>query len=738
MSEVTLRVEGMHCASCVSSIEKGVEALPGVERVQVNLALGSATVRFEEQATNQGQIIDIIKSLGYTAQPGKLDIFKVNEEELASAKRQFMLAALLTFPLMSLAMFPMINGNNATAFSPAIDVFIQAALAGIILFYAGRSILFDALLQTKHLRSNMNTLIAIGTLTAFGWSLYSALTSDGHGHADLYFETAAMIVTLILLGRYLEARAKGRAGDSLRALMNLRPSTTTAVINGVEIEIDSSAAQPGMILLIKPGERIAADGVITDGNPVVDESMITGESVPVDKRLTDPVIGGSHNGNIPFAMRVTAGAEHSFLSTIIRTVSEAQSAKAPIQRLVDKVAGVFVPIVLGLAALTWLAWYLIAPESPMLIRSVIAILIVACPCALGLATPTAILAASGRAAREGIILRGGDVLEKLASIDILAIDKTGTLTQSRHEVVLCKTFGSFPLREFISIAASLENRSEHPLARSIVLYAKDQTIELRNIQRAETKPGYGVVGFLDDRKVIIGSRLFMESERIKFDVSIEFAEQEMAKGRTVIFVALDSEVIGLFSLSDQLRNDARELISSIRKRLRPIIMSGDNRKTVAGVAHSLGVSQFEAELSPSDKQLAIESLQKSGLKVAMVGDGINDSPALAAATVGIAMGSGTDVAKQTADVVIIRSELIAISRMFELADFSMKIIRQNLFWAFFYNILAIPLAAGVFYSSLGLTLSPVVAALAMSLSSVFVVTNSLRINTVELTPKMNT
>ena len=731
-TELTLKIDGMHCASCVNSIEKGVSDLPGVASCKVNLALSSAVVSYDTGRANQNKIIDKIKELGYGAAPGTPDILASNQKEEAAARRRFLVSLAFAVPLIAVAMWPMVAGQGLV--SHLWDGVAQAVLAGVILFWAGRSILADAFKQGRRFKANMNTLIAMGTLTAFGWSLYGLSAATLLAKAEpLYFDSAGMIITLILLGRYLEAHSKGKAGEAIKALLNLRPSNTVAIIDNVEVEIDVGSVRPEMVLLVKPGERIPADGDVIEGSPVIDESTLTGESMPVEKEEGEKVIGGSLNGNIPFKFKVTAAGEGSFLATIIRMVSEAQGKKAPIQKLADRVAAVFVPIVIGIALVTLGLWLLLDRSNPILIKSVISVLIIACPCALGLATPTAVLAGTGRAAREGVIIRGADILESLTKVDTVVFDKTGTLTYGELAVTEVRTFGRMAERELVSIVGSAESQSEHPLAGAIVHYMKTQQIEPVTVRNISARPGFGLQADLDGHRLLVGNRALMESEGVAFGQALTPAEQEMNKGRTVIFAALDTELVGLISVADKLRSDAREVVTKLRSSMsRVTMLSGDNRRTAEGVAGSVGLDSFEAEIRPDQKQVIVESYRKAGFKVAMVGDGINDAPALAAADVGVAIGSGTDVAVETADVVLVRPELSTLVKMFEVARSTLRIIKQNLFWAFFYNIAAIPLAAGLFYPLFGWTLSPTIAAGAMAFSSVFVVTNSLRLNRLEL------
>ncbi|MBU0983631.1 MAG: heavy metal translocating P-type ATPase [candidate division Zixibacteria bacterium] len=730
--ELTLKIGGMHCASCVHSIETSVSSLAGVTQCRVNLATGSATVKYDAGRLDRQSILHKIHDLGFTAVEGKADALTANVAMERDALRAFLIALVCAVPLMIVAMGSMFS--ETSWFSPLYDLVVQAVLAAIVMFYAGRSIMADAAKQVRHLRANMNSLVALGTLAAFGWSVFVVIQAWAAPTGEpVYFDSAGMIIVLILLGRLLESRSRRRAGSAVEKLLTLRPSLTTVIINGVEVEMDPAAAKPDMVLLVKPGEYVPADGEVIEGTPVIDESLLTGESLPVEKHLGSEVVGGSLNGLTPFKMRVTAAGEDSFLSGVVRLVSDAQARKAPIQNLADRAAGVFVPVVLGLAVLTGVVWYLAAPGSPMMIRSVISVLIIACPCALGLATPTAVLVGTGRGAREGILVKGGDILEALSQVDTVIFDKTGTLTKGELEVVLVRTFGQLSEQNLVRMVGSIENQSEHPVGRAISGHMRAQQLEPAVVKNVVARPGFGMSGDCDGRHMLVGNRALMEEADISFGPSLLQGEKEMERGRTVVFAAMDGQMVGMISLADQIRGDALDLVKGLKQTMQQVAMiSGDNRKTAAGVARSLGVEHFEADIKPEQKQLIVDAYRRAGHNVAMIGDGINDAPALAAANVGVAVGSGTDIAIETSDVVLVRPELSTVTRMFSLSYQTMRTIRQNLFWAFFYNVLAIPVAAGVLFPIAGITLSPMVAAAAMSMSSVFVVTNSLRLNKIEL------
>jgi Cu+-exporting ATPase len=731
---VTLKVEGMHCASCVANIERSLSKLDGVEECRVNLATNSAVVEYNGTVLDEKGIIGRIKEIGYGATLGQQDILTANERQLTTAKNRLIAAVLLSIPLMVIAMWPMFR--TGPLISRFFDAWAEAILSAAIVVYAGSGILHDAFRQAKHLRANMNTLIAMGALASFGWSLYltvmASLGRPHFGHA-LYFESAGMIITLILLGRYLEARSKGKAGAAIASLMKLRPKEATAIINGVEIEIDPATARPGMTLLVRPGQRVPADGEIIDGIGSLDESLVTGESMPQERKVGDTVIGGSLNGNAPFKMKVTATGEQSFLSGVIRMVAEAQGKKAPVQRLADRVAGVFVPVVILLALLTYVVWHFVAPSNPLIFPSVIAVLIIACPCALGLATPTAVLAGTGRAARAGIIIRGGDTLESLSKVDALVLDKTGTLTHGELAVTGVRSYDGIEDDDLLGLVLAVESQSEHPIAKAITRYAREHAATAASVVKVDARPGFGIVAESEGRRLVIGSRSLMESEGVEANGSYAFADRQMEEGKSVVYVALEGRTVGVISVADRVRGEAREVVEKIRRDVPFVSMvTGDNRRTAAEVAKTIGLDEFEPEVKPDGKRLMVESLRSAGKRVAMVGDGINDAPALAAADIGVAIGSGTDIAMEAADVILVRPDLTGLRRMLCVSRETMKVIRQNLFWAFFYNVIAIPVAAGVFYPVWGLTLSPMIAALAMAMSSVFVVTNSLRLSRLEM------
>lgn len=747
LERATLTIGGMHCAACANGIERGLNALPGINETQVNFAMGSAAVRFRPDMITVEDVLSEIERLGYVAHKRGRDDLLDFAEEIRHNRRKFVIALSLTAPLIALNLF-----SGSQSFLDVSDVwrwgswgqapyYLVALLTTFILFFGGREIFKDAWGQTRRKQANMNSLIALGSGVAYLFSVYNLLSmSLGYQPltTDLYFETAAMIVTLVLLGRYLEARAGGQAKQAIVGLMNLRPSKATAIINGTPVEIESASAQPGMTLLVRPGEYIPADGVITSDQPSVDESMLTGESIPVDKSPGDKVIGGSLNGSRPFEMEVTASGEDSYLSGVIRIVSDAQNTKAPIQRVADRISSVFVPIVLLIAFLTFVAWFFLGGENSanMLYVAPIAVLIIACPCALGLATPTAILAGAGAGARSGILFKGGDVIERLVKSDTVVFDKTGTLTYGLPEVTAIHPAPGVTELELLAVAASLELSSAHPLAEGIMREVNLRTMQFVKPTGVESLSGFGMSGMIDRRPALVGSQAAMKNENIDLSEIKEKAEEEMQRGRTLVYVAYDGNALGFVALADKLRPEAAQVIAGLKAEgIKTFMFTGDNRRTAQTTAAALGIEHVESEIRPEQKSELVRALSRVGENVIMIGDGINDAPALAEADIGIAIGAGSDIAKQSADIVLVKSDLRALQSARIVARQTFRIIKQNLFWALIYNTLAIPLAAGLFYPAFGWSLSPQIGALAMALSSVLVVLNSTRLSRMRITPE---
>jgi len=745
VDSIVLTIDGMHCAACAMTVEEGLGKLGGVESAQVNFAMGSASVRYHGSSVSPSDLTAEVARLGYTARVRTADDILDFGAESIKAKREAILAGALTIPLALVHMLlhadrlPAGGHSDLSHLWPAYGVW---ALASVVLFWSGRAILADAWTQTRNLRANMNSLIALGALSAYVYSAVTLLTGAlGFPAVSsyLYFETTGVIIFFVLLGRALEARARGKTKQAIAALLDLRPAKATAIINGVQLEIDAASARPGMTLLVRPGERIPADGKIIDAAPSVDESMLTGESLPVEKKLGDAVIGGSINGPFPFTLSVTATGEESFLSHVIRLVSEAQSSKAPVQRLADRVAGVFTPIVLAVAIVTWLSWWLWGSAASAVTATgvtgaalgfsmAISVLLIACPCALGLATPTAILAGTGRAARRGIFIRGGAALERLTEIDTVVFDKTGTLTYGAPSVVAVRPAPGASEERLLSVGASLENASEHPLARGIVRFTEARNLTVPPARNIESRTGFGVTGIVDGAVAVVGSHAAL----LESGVAVKALEIEtgadLALGRTIVYVAQGGSLLGYLALADTVKPEAREVVSQFQANgVEVVMLTGDNRVSAHVIAHAVGVTNVSAEIRPEQKSEYISALRRNGKRVMMIGDGVNDAPALASADIGMAIGAGADVAKESADVILVSSDLRAALGALTIARLTMRVIKQNLFWAFAYNIVAIPIAAGALYRSFGWSLTPEIAAFAMAMSSVFVVTNSARL-----------
>lgn len=726
--ELDLSIKGMHCAGCAAGIEKGLSKLNGVTGAQVNFATATATINYQPDLVEEKSILDKIVELGYGSRRAETAPFDI-ESELVSSRKNFITAFILTVPILFLSLGGMFQlGPFFASWFNGVIIF---ALTLSLMLSAGKEIFADAWNQTRRIRANMNSLIAVGTLAAFVFSsyvLFGTIVFTTPPVSHYYFETSAMIITLILLGRYLETRAKGKARDAIGSLLKLRPERATLVADGVETQVEIASIRAGMVVLVKPGEKIPADGRIIEGEPSIDEAMLTGESLPVEKKTGDAVIGGSINGNSAFKFEVTGTGEDTFLAGIVRLVTQAQNRKAPVQRLVDKIAGIFVPIVLLVAVATLVIWYFVDPHSSMLLKAPVAVLIIACPCALGLATPTAVLTGTGRAARRGIYIRGGDILENSVKADHVVFDKTGTLTEGKFEVLTIRATDEEKETALLQLAASAESGSQHPLAAAIVEKAGAMQIKLDSPKNLTEFPGFGLKAEVDGETVLVGNEATMQREKIDITPFVTSAEEEMTLGRTVVFVAVDSRAIGFLSLADRIKDEAGAVIDALQKSGREVvILTGDNHKTARGVAANLGVGKFEANIKPDQKALIVDTLKRAGNDVIMVGDGINDAPALATANVGVALGSGTDVAMESADIILVRNDLGSLVEALEISRLTFRTIKQNLFWAFFYNVIAIPLAAGLFYPIFGWGLSPIIAAGAMAFSSLSVVTNSLRL-----------
>lgn len=717
-------IRGMTCSACSSRVEKVLNRQEGIQQATVNLATETAVVTYYPGIVSEEDIVAKVKNLGYEASKKKERQGKesVEDQELRRMKRTLIVSALLATPLL-LTMLEHLFGLSLPAF--LMNPWFQFALATPIQFIVGWTFYVGAYRSLRSKSANMDVLVVMGTSAAYFYSIYEGMKDVVHPGYEphLYFETSAMLITLILFGKYLEKKAKGRTKEALSSLLALQAKEARRLVDGKEELIPLKEVQVGDVLLIKPGEKIPVDGVVLRGSTTVDESMLTGESMPVKKTVDDEVIGATMNRNGTIEMLAQKVGEATALASIIQAVEEAQGSKAPIQRMADKISGVFVPIVLGIALVTFIVWYFFVTPyefEPALITS-IAVLVIACPCALGLATPTSVMVGTGKAAEHGILFKGGEHLERTHEIDTIVFDKTGTITRGRPEVT--DVGGD---RELLQLVASVEAGSEHPLAEAIVAYALEQGIENLPVTDFQAVPGKGVQAEVDGRKVLVGSRRFLQEHGIEIEAEEEKVYELEASGKSVVLAGVDGECLGYIAVADRVKDTAEEAIRKLKEAGFDLyILTGDNERTARAVGREVGIDQVLAEVLPEDKAKKVEELQAQGKKVAMVGDGINDAPALATADIGIAIGTGTEVAIEAGDVTILGGELLLIPKALKISHETLKNIRQNLFWAFAYNSAGIPIAAA------GL-LAPWIAGAAMAFSSVSVVTNSLRLKRVKL------
>ena len=712
--KLTVPIQGMHCASCALKIESVLKGLPGVQSASVNYATEKASVSFDQQKTTIDAILSAISKTGYkpVVQEGAHDHEKAaRARDIADLKRKVSIGAVLS-AIVFLGSFP-----EWFPFLPTIlsNPLLLLVLATPVQFWVGFSFYRGFFLALRNHTADMNTLIAVGTSAAY---LYSVATVLGFG-SQLYFDTAAIIITLILLGRLFESIAKGKTSEAIRALVGLQPKTATVIRAGKHLNIPISEVIVGDILLVKPGEKIPVDGLVVAGLSSVDESMVTGESIPVEKTVGAKVIGATINSTGSLTIRATAVGAATVLSSIIRLVEEAQSSKAPIQRLADKVSSYFVPAVIVIALVSALFWSVnLTPIFALTIF--IAVLIIACPCALGLATPTAIMIGTGVGAQHGILIKGGEALETAHKIQSIIFDKTGTLTLGKPQVTDVLSF-ALPEKEFLHLAASAEAHSEHPLAQAI-LARSSHPISPSSFKAV---PGHGITATVSGKKIAIGNTALMSQLKVSFSPYTKEIQSLESQGKTVALVAIDSQPAGLIAIADTIKPSAPDTVAALQKiGVSVYMITGDNHRTAQAIASQLGIHQVLANILPGQKAAEVKKLQKAGQVVAMVGDGINDAPALAQADLGIAIGSGTDVALETGQIVLIRNDLRDVLSAIRLSRYTIKKIRQNLFWAFAYNVVLIPVAAGVLVP-FGFQLNPILAAAAMAFSSVSVVANSL-------------
>ncbi|MFV8764616.1 heavy metal translocating P-type ATPase [Aerococcus urinaeequi] len=746
LSATSFEIEGMTCASCVQAIEKSVGKLASVSSVNVNLATEKMTVTFDEATLNVSDIVHAVEDTGYQAKLETSEQEGPSQADRQSAHiqalwRRFLWSTIYTVPLLYIAMGPMLpfGGLPLPGFlnpmTNAMNFAVIQLLLTLPVVYLGRDFYkvgFKALFKGH---PNMDSLIAIGTGAALvqGIVMTGLLVSGqlhvGHGHPDLYFESAAVILTLITLGKYLEVVSKGKTSEAIKKLMGLVPKTARVMRDGQEVEVAIDQVVAGDILVVRPGEKIPVDGEIVEGSSAVDEAMITGESIPIEKRVGDQVVGASINKNGSFQFKATKVGKDTTLAQIIQLVEEAQGSKAPIAKLADKVSGIFVPIVMVLAAISGLAWYFLGQESWIFALSItISVLVIACPCALGLATPTAIMVGTGKGAENGVLIKSGDALEETHKVQTIIFDKTGTITEGKPVVTDIKAFNGADADDILQVAASAEVGSEHPLGEAIVAEAKDRKLTLTASQDFQAIPGHGLQVSLNNQIVLLGNSKLMANHNIDLSDARAVADQLAAEGKTPMFVGVDGQLLGIIAVADTVKENSVAAIQKLhRMGIEVAMITGDNRGTAEAIAKQVGIDRVFSEVLPEDKANEVKKLQDEGLHVAMVGDGINDAPALAQANIGIAIGSGTDVAIESADIVLMRSDLMDVPTAVELSRATITNIKQNLFWAFAYNTIGIPVAMGILYLFGGPLLSPMFAGAAMSLSSVSVLLNALRL-----------
>ncbi|KKP40032.1 MAG: copper-translocating P-type ATPase, Cu2+-exporting ATPase [Candidatus Peregrinibacteria bacterium GW2011_GWF2_33_10] len=736
-----LLISGMHCASCAGIIEKALKKVNGVASANVNFAAEKASIIFDESLATQENLIKAIEKAGYKAE--KIDEkdteFEARKREnlISGYKKKFFVSLILSLPMlyfMLLDFFKFLPGANLL---PPYFGIVSLILTTPVQFIIGAGFYKGMWSSLKMKTFNMDSLIAIGTSTAYFYSLVNfiifvisnntILGLAGEKIPELYFETAAFLITFVILGKWLEVKAKGKTSDAIKKLMGLQAKTARVMRNGVftDILIDDVAVND--VILVRPGEKVPVDGVISKGNSSVDESMVTGESMPVEKNIGDKVIGSTMNKIGSFEFKATKIGSESTLAQIIRLIEEAQGSKAPIQAFADKISAYFVPIVIGIAILTFLIWYFALGASlSFALMAFTAVIVIACPCALGLATPTAIMVGTGKGAEHGILIKGGEPLEAAKKVNVIVFDKTGTLTKGKPEVTDLLTFSSIDEDDLLMISASLEKQSEHPLAEAIYNYANEEGIKFEEILDFQAVPGHGVSGKVNNHKYYFGNRKLI-SEIAKLD--IEKINRKISRledqGKTVMILASEKEILGVIAVADTVKENSKEAILALKKLGMDIYMiTGDNRRTASAIAKELGIINVLSEVLPEDKALEVKKLQQNQKIVAMVGDGINDSPALAQADLGIAMGSGTDVAMETGGIVMVKNDLRDVVTAISLSRETVNKIKQNMFFALFYNVIGIPVAARIF-AGLGLVLKPELAGLAMAFSSISVVSNSL-------------
>ncbi|WP_066716939.1 heavy metal translocating P-type ATPase [Clostridium sp. Marseille-P299] len=737
----TFSIDGMSCASCSQAVEKAVNKLSGITTASVNLATEKMFVEYDPSVLNVADITKAVTDAGYTATE-EIDststVDKDREKKQQHIKEmwnRFWLSAVFAIPLLYVAMGHMIGLPLPSIIDPMMHssnfALLQLALT-IPIIYLGRSFFIVGYKSLFRGHPNMDSLVALGTSAAVVYSLYGTImvvSGDHHFSMELYYESAGVILTLITLGKYFEAVSKGKTSEAIKKLMGLTPKNAIVIRNNEEVEIPVDAVLVDDIIVVRPGEKIPVDGVITEGSTSIDESMLTGESIPVEKKIGDNVIGASINKNGSFKFRATKIGKDTTLSQIIKLVEDAQGSKAPIAKMADKISGVFVPIVIVLAILSGLAWFFIGGESWIFALTItISVLVIACPCALGLATPTAIMVGTGKGAENGVLIKSGDALETTHKIKTIVFDKTGTITEGKPKVTDIITSQNISQDELLRLAASAEKGSEHPLGEAIVNGAVERNLDLSKTDSFEAIPGHGIEVSIEGSTLLLGNKKLMDDKKIDLGNLASVSDNLAEQGKTPMYIAKDGQIAGIIAVADTIKQSSAMAIKKLHKMgIEVAMITGDNKRTADAIAKQVGIDRVLSEVLPEDKASEVKKLQAEGKKVAMVGDGINDAPALAQADIGIAIGSGTDVAMESADIVLMRSDLMDVPTAVELSKSTIKNIKENLFWAFAYNTLGIPVAMGVLHLFGGPLLNPMIAGAAMSFSSVSVLLNALRL-----------
>jgi Cu+-exporting ATPase len=735
VAELPLKIEGMHCASCVNRVERAIQNIPGVISASVNLSLEEAKVNFIPELVTLSDIKSAIEDVGYNLIEAKEDENsdwgeKHRQASYHSLSRKFFIAASFTIPIVILSMFDSFPFIRDIPQSYRWHILFLLSIP--VIFFSGAQFYQAAWKSMRHFAADMNTLIAIGTGSAFLYSIlntfFPALFPVGLTY--VYYDTATVIITLILFGRLLEARAKGKTSEAIKHLLGLQPKTARVVRQGRETDIPIEKVQVGDMIQVRPGEKIPVDGIVHQGQSTIDESMISGEAVPVAKQTGDPVIGGTVNKTGGFLFIASRVGKNTTLAQIIKLVQDAQASKAPIQRMADIIASYFVPVVIAIAIVTFFIWLMLGPFPPLTyaLLTFITVLIIACPCALGLATPTSIMVGTGKGAELGILIKNAESLETAHKITTLVLDKTGTISQGIPQITNIISTNEYTEDELLSVAASLERVSEHPLGETLIDEAKKRDLDIMASHDFQAIPGLGVMGKVNSKRVLIGNQRMMLENKIDMKLIEKTLKKLMNSGKTLIFVAEGNKIAGVIAVADPVKPESSLAIDRLKKMgLKTYMITGDNEETARAIATQVGVNKYFAGVLPEEKSRYVEELQEEGEIVGMVGDGINDAPALAQADVGIAIGTGTDIAIEASDITLIRGDLTGVVIAVELSRATIKNIKQNLFGSFFYNSLGIPIAAGILYPVLGILLSPIIAAAAMAASSVTVVSNALRL-----------